>query len=115
MTQKSIIKPWQSTGKKRPRVDIDAVEMEILKQLKDTCMSDQDDEDMTFGQSIALTLKKMEPQQKSFAKIKIQEVLYAIQFPPPPPTYSNSSISRDYYHGRYDYGQSFPTLSDNNE
>ena len=39
----------QSTGKKRPRVDDDAVEMEILKQLKDTCRSDQDDEDFTFG------------------------------------------------------------------
>ena len=45
----------------------DDLERNILKELK----SDEDD---PFGQSIGVSLKKMTPQQKALAKMKIQQL-----------------------------------------
>ena len=38
------------------------------------------DEDDIFGLSIGASMKKMAPQQKSLAKIKIQQLLYEIEY-----------------------------------
>ena len=38
------------------------------------------DEDDLFGQSIGASLKKMAPQQKALAKMKIQPLMYEIQY-----------------------------------
>ena len=76
---------------KRRKIEADAIEMEILRQLKETtapCSSTStettDDEDFTYGKTIALTLKRLQPQQKAQAKIKIQQLLYDMEFPQPP-------------------------------
>ena len=62
---------------------IDAIDMEILQQLKKTALSimDTDDEDFVFGRAIALTMKNLQPQQKSLAKIKIQQLVHEVEFP----------------------------------
>ena len=59
----------------------DDLDREILKQLqKDVDATTEKDEDDLFGQSIGASLKKMAPQQKALAKMKIQQLLYEIQF-----------------------------------
>ena len=42
-------------------MESDPVEMEILKQLKMTSTSDTD-EDLSYGKTIALNLKRLQPQ-----------------------------------------------------
>ena len=66
---------------KRRRTTSEDVDAEILCQLTD--MSKEEDEDSLFDQSIAASLKKMEPQKKSLAKIRLQQVLYEIEFSTP--------------------------------
>ena len=39
-----------------------------------------EDEDTLFGMSIAASLKTMEAQKKSLAKIRLQQVLYDVEF-----------------------------------
>ena len=48
-------------------------------------MSKEEDEDSLFGQSIAASLKKMDPRKKALAKIKLQQVLFDIEFSTPAP------------------------------
>ena len=43
------------------------------------------DEDSLFGLSIAVSLRRLDPQKKSLAKIRMQKVLYEIEFSPPFP------------------------------
>ena len=74
-------------------MDADVFELEILRQLKETAPSttsteiENTDEDFAFGKTIALTLKRLQPQQKSLAKMKIQQLLYEIEFHPPLSSY----------------------------
>ena len=69
------------------KIEPDAVEMEILCQLKETTQPEgvanimaSNDEDFSYGKAIALTLKRLQPQKKAQAKIKIQQLLYDIEF-----------------------------------
>lgn len=67
--------------KKRKRSAIDEVDEEILRQLGN--MKDSDaDQDSLFAQSIAASLRQMDPQKKSLAKIKIHQALYEVDFSP---------------------------------
>lgn len=72
--------------KRRRIANVDTVELEILRQLKEiptpSCFNENDDEDLAYSKTIALTLKRLEPQQKAQAKIKIQQLLYDIEFSP---------------------------------
>ena len=43
------------------------------------------DEDSLFGQSIAASLRRLDAQKKSLAKIRMQQVLYEVEFTPPFP------------------------------
>ena len=70
---------------------------EILKQLnREQTPSLPPDEDGFFGRSIGATLKTMSPQQKALAKMRIQQVMYEVQYcsvEPPnfyPPTESSN-------------------------
>ena len=67
---------------KRRKIEVDPIELEILRQLKEiptpSCSNETDDEDLVYSKTIALTLKRLEPQQKAQAKIKIQQLLYDI-------------------------------------
>ena len=98
-SQEFMPKPW-----KKHKMSVDAIEVEILRQLKETSTStasievDNADEDFTFGRTVALTLKRLQPQQKSLAKLKIQQLLHKIEYPPP-----SYPTSRDYYgYSNYD-------------
>ena len=56
--------------------------MEILKELrKEEATPSAPDEDDLFGQSVGASLKKMSDQHKALAKMKIQQLLYEIQYP----------------------------------
>lgn len=73
-------------SQKRRRNDADPIEIEILKQLKESRLSRSDydtsnDKEFSFGRMVLLTLKRFHPQQKAQAKIKIQQLLYEIEFP----------------------------------
>ena len=68
---------------RKKRKVIDPVEEEILIQLKQSgqqSTSEINDEDLSFGQMIAMNLKRLTPQQKAQAKIRIQQLLYEIEF-----------------------------------
>lgn len=68
---------------RKKRKVIDPVEEEILIQLKQSgqqSTSEINDEDLSFGQMIATNLKRLTPQQKAQAKIRIQQLLYEIEF-----------------------------------
>ena len=79
--------------RKRSLTTVDELELEILRELKqsksETASADEDD---LFGQSIAATLKKLPPQQKALAKVKMQNLLYEVQFCTPqlPPAAEHS-------------------------
>lgn len=54
---------------------------EILKELqKEKPTPLVPDEDDLFGQTIIASLKKLSGQQKALAKVKIQQVLYEVQY-----------------------------------
>ena len=72
-----------------------------------TC-TDNSDDDFAFGRSVALTLKKLQLQQKSLAKIKIQQILHEVEFPQPPPVYPTPN----FYSGYNNYEQ-FPSNDKN--
>ena len=69
----------------RQKIEVDAIEMEILCQLKEiatpSCSTETDDEDVAYSKAIALTIKRLGPQQKAQTKIRIQQLLYDIEFP----------------------------------
>lgn len=80
------------TRKKPKSSTSDDIEVEILKELR---KGQSLDEDELFGQSVGATLKKMTDQQKALAKMKIQQVMYEIQYCPVQPTsfYAGSDSS----------------------
>ena len=68
---------------KKPQVENIDINLEILKELRkepEAPLKPEFDEDDLFGQRIGATLKKMPEQQKALAKMKIQQVLYEIQY-----------------------------------
>ena len=65
---------------KRPSTP-DANERIFVQELcKEQAASLLPDEDDLFGQCIGASLKKMPDQQKALAKMKIQQLLYEIQY-----------------------------------
>lgn len=62
----------------------DEVDMEIIRQLKQGQELDEEDH---YGQSVAGTLRKMSPEQRALAKIRIQQILYEIQYSVPQAPY----------------------------
>ena len=73
---------WQQRNKKR-HVQTDEVEIEILRyQKKDQQNRKSHVTKTAFGKSIGLRLKNLQPQKRSLAKIKIQEILHELEFPP---------------------------------
>ena len=69
----------------------DEVDVEILKQLKAMDNKKEPDheldEESVYAQSVAVTLRKMTPEQRGMAKIKIQQILYDIQYCMPPQSF----------------------------
>lgn len=67
---------------KKRKIELDPVDIEILSQLKKSNedLTSHDDEEYSFGRSVALTLKRLEVKQKVQAKIGIQQLLYDIEF-----------------------------------
>ena len=47
------------------------------------------DEDSLVGLSIAASLRRLDPQKKALAKIRLQQVLYEMEFSPPFPQQPN--------------------------
>lgn len=76
-----LLKPIRQVKKRK--VELDPIDIEILSQLKKSSdeSTSHDDEEYTFGRSVALTLKRLEVKQKAQAKIRIQQLLYDIEFP----------------------------------
>ena len=70
---------------------MDEVDAEILRQLG-TMKEPEADEDSLFAQSIAASLKQMDPQKKSLAKIKIQQALFEVEFCSTASTYAPPSL-----------------------
>ena len=68
---------FQSNSRKRKQPK-DAVELEIIRQLQRD--ANAEDENDLFGQSVGIALKKLEPQKRALAKIKIQEILFNLEF-----------------------------------
>ena len=62
--------------KKRKR-EADEVDLEILRHLK----SEQDEANL-YVLSVAERLRKLSPEQLSLARLKIEQVLYEVQYPP---------------------------------
>lgn len=57
-------------------------ERQVLDELRKAPEPTKPDEDDMFGHMIAATLKKLTSQQSSFAKLKMQQLLYDLQFSP---------------------------------
>ena len=79
---------------KKSATPLDQLEVEILKEIRRSQPSEttSPDEDDLFGQSVAATLKNLSPRQKALAKMRMQQLLYEVQFCPPqhplPPAFS---------------------------
>lgn len=59
----------------------DDIDIAILKQLQDLDKVDvAPDEDDLYARSVAEQLKKLTPKARGMAKMKIQQVLYEVQF-----------------------------------
>ena len=71
--------------KKKRKIEMDPFEEEILRQLKESNKLPQSEsnDDLSFGRIIALNLKRLQPQQKAEAKIKIHQLLYELEFTTP--------------------------------
>ena len=69
---------------KRRKLESDPIEQEILQQLRSTSCTTKsvpdDDEDFAYGRTIAFSLKRLQPHLKAQAKIKIQQLLYDLEF-----------------------------------
>ena len=75
----------------------DEVDMEIIRQLKGLEKQGQElDEEDHYGQSVAGTLRKMSPEQRALAKMRIQQILYEIQYSMPQAPYPGN-----YHQGSY--------------
>ncbi len=113
------VTPLFSSSGKRRKIEPDAIELEleILKQLRSSCTNNSvpaisdDDEEYKYGRTVALSLKKLKPHLKAQAKIKIQQLLYDLEFPQqlhtepvpmqePGPTVTHSRYD-PYYHSAY--------------
>ena len=89
-TSEFIHRPPRPKKTKKSSTPTEDLELEILKELRRN-QSDAPDEDDLFGQSIAATLKKFNAQQKALVKMRIQQLLYEVQFCPPQPPPPTSS------------------------
>ena len=91
-----IIKHYSSRKRPRDSPGPSELEREILMELKRDTDAERDEDDV-FGLSIGSTLKKITPQQKALAKLKIQQIMYEMQFcnnqPPPNPLTIHQVIS----------------------
>ena len=80
-----------STGKRRPGETIDLQLVESLKNVNDAVktivgqsvapsQNDEIDTDMHFFKSLVSLLKALSPKQNSLVRVKIQKVLFEIEF-----------------------------------
>ena len=80
-----------STGKRRPGETIDLQLVESLKNVNDAVktivgqsvapsQNDEIDMDMYFFESLVSLLKALSPKQNSLVRVKIQKVLFEIEF-----------------------------------
>ena len=69
---------------KRRKLESDPIEQEILQQLRSTSCTTKsvpdDDEDFAYGRNIVFSFMKLQPHLKVQAKIKIQQLLYDLEF-----------------------------------
>ena len=67
---------------RKKRKVIDPVEEVLIqiKQIGQQSTSEINDEDLSFGQIVAMSLIMLTPQQKAQAKIRMQQLLYEIEF-----------------------------------
>lgn len=62
--------PKSAVKKRKTSTTMDPIESEILRQLKETSSTaSTDDEDLMFGQSVSMALKRLTPQKKSYSKV----------------------------------------------
>lgn len=105
------MKPHPSAKKRKAKQeDIDELLVKSLYSLQDSkkAKTEQMDEEEHYGQQIAHSLRRLNPRQKALAKIKIQELLFNIEFnpDPPAPTPYNSTESNypnNHYHSQQNY------------
>ncbi|XP_065835472.1 transcription factor Adf-1-like isoform X1 [Oscarella lobularis] len=64
--------------KRRKQSASNEVDLEIIRQLQKT--ERVDDENDLFGQSVGSSIRRLNPRKRALAKIRIQEVLYQIEF-----------------------------------
>lgn len=64
----------------------DEVDLQILQNLKEMQQNVSEEEEL-FGKSVAASIRNMPPEQRAMAKIRIQQVLYDIQFQSPSAPY----------------------------
>ena len=68
-------------NKKKKKVEIDQLEDFLIKSIKDKQGEKQvDDEEDLFCKSIAHTLRRLDTKSKQLAKIKIQQLLFELEF-----------------------------------
>jgi hypothetical protein len=79
--------------KKKTRADeVDELLVKSLHSLQESKKAKIDDEEGHYGEQIAATLRRFTPRQKALAKMKIQELLFNIEFESEPvisPTYTH--------------------------
>ena len=86
---------YSKPGKKRKsEAPADEVDTEILRQLKQGQELDEEDH---YRQSVAGTLRKMSPEQRALAKIRIQQILYEIQYSVPQAPHPGSYHQGSHY------------------
>ena len=70
----------------------------MLQQRTKRKRYDELDEETHFGLQVAATIRRFNPRQKALAKLRIEQVLVDVEFPPEFPT--------NYYSTPTDYNQS---------
>ena len=82
-----LILTCRKRGVKRKCVTpADEVDLQILQNLKEMQQNVSEEEEL-FGKSVAASIRNMPPEQRAMAKIRIQQVLYDIQFQSPSAPY----------------------------
>ena len=88
-------------GKKRKaHTESDKVDLEILRQLRDLDRKDPElepDKEDLYARSMAGSLRKMTPEQRALAKMKIQQILYETQYCMPQAPYPGTYQQDNYY------------------
>jgi hypothetical protein len=90
-TNKKKLAPQSAKGKGKKAQEPDYIDLAMLDSLKEiqanivSKATSEQDPDMSFCVDVASRLRKLSPPQNALAKLRIQEVLYQIEYPVVPP------------------------------